>query len=132
MTNGEAIPESWRAALEPVLLNAESRRLGGWLRQEEERGATIYPPLHYAVLALATAPFHVLATMGLLELEQLHVNTAVFVVQRLVSVVMALGAAVSGASLRSSWGAPMVVLSGLIVVALMSNKFSAARLRGNS
>ena len=64
--------------------DALARRFtGGW--------ATIYPPLHYAVLALATAPFHVLATMGLLELEQLHVNTAVFVVQRLVSVVMALG-----------------------------------------
>jgi hypothetical protein len=57
--------------------------MGGW--------ATIYPPLHYAVLSLATAPFHALATIGLLELEQLHVNTAVFVVQRLVSVVMALG-----------------------------------------
>jgi hypothetical protein len=45
------------------------------------------------------------------------------------AVLIALGAAVSGASLRSSWGAPMVVLSGLIVVALMSNKFSAARLK---
>jgi hypothetical protein len=56
---------------------------GGW--------ATIYPPLHYAVLGIFTAPFHVLAGIGLLELDQLHVTTAVFVVQRLVSVVMALG-----------------------------------------
>jgi 4-amino-4-deoxy-L-arabinose transferase-like glycosyltransferase len=41
----------------------------------------------------------------------------------------ALGAALGGAALRSSWGAPMVVLSGLIVVALMSTKFSAPRLQ---
>jgi 4-amino-4-deoxy-L-arabinose transferase-like glycosyltransferase len=41
----------------------------------------------------------------------------------------AAGAALSGASLRASWGAPMVVLSGLIAVALMSHKFSAARLK---
>lgn len=46
------------------------------------------------------------------------------------AVLTALGAALGSASLRSSWGAPMVVLSGLIVVALMSNKFSVARLRG--
>lgn len=45
------------------------------------------------------------------------------------AVLTALGALVSGAGLRSSWGAPMVVLSGLIVVALMSDKFSAARLK---
>jgi len=45
------------------------------------------------------------------------------------AVLTALGAAVSGAGLRSSWGAPMVVLSGLIVVALMSDKFAAARLK---
>lgn len=41
----------------------------------------------------------------------------------------AVGAAFSGAGLRSSWGAPMVVLSGLMLVALMSNKFTAARLK---
>lgn len=45
------------------------------------------------------------------------------------AVLTALGAALSGAGLRSSWGAPMVVLSGLTIVALMSNKFSAARLK---
>lgn len=42
----------------------------------------------------------------------------------------AIGALISGASLRASWGAPMVVLSGLIVIALLSAKFNAARLRG--
>ncbi len=41
----------------------------------------------------------------------------------------ALGAALGSAGLRSSWGAPMVVLSGLIIVALMSTKFSIARLQ---
>jgi 4-amino-4-deoxy-L-arabinose transferase-like glycosyltransferase len=45
------------------------------------------------------------------------------------ALLLAIGAALSGASLRSSWGAPMVVLSGLIVVALMSSKFSTARLK---
>lgn len=41
----------------------------------------------------------------------------------------AVGAAITGASLRSSWGAPMTVLSGLLVVALMSSKFSLLRLK---
>jgi len=45
------------------------------------------------------------------------------------AVLTALGALISGASLRASWGAPMVVLSGLIVVALLSNKFSGTRLK---
>ena len=56
MTNGEAIPESWRAALEPVLQNAESRRLGGWLRQQEDGGATIYPPRGQRLRALELTP----------------------------------------------------------------------------
>ena len=46
------------------------------------------------------------------------------------AVLTALGAVVSSAGLRASWGAPMTVLSGLIVIALLSNKFSAARLKG--
>jgi 4-amino-4-deoxy-L-arabinose transferase-like glycosyltransferase len=41
----------------------------------------------------------------------------------------AAAALLSGAGLRSSWGAPMVVLSGLIAVALLSAKFGAARLK---
>jgi len=28
----DTVPESWRAALDPVLALPESRRLGGWLR----------------------------------------------------------------------------------------------------
>ncbi len=41
----------------------------------------------------------------------------------------AIAAAVSGAGLRASWGAPMVVLSGLLAVALMGGKFNLARLK---
>ena len=33
----EAIPESWRPALEPVLARPEARRLGGWLSAEEAK-----------------------------------------------------------------------------------------------
>lgn len=40
----DAIPDSWRSALEPALKTPEARRLGGWLRAEEEAGRTIYPP----------------------------------------------------------------------------------------
>ena len=50
------IPESWRAALEPVLQSAESRRLGGWLRQEEEAGKPIYPPRGQRLRALELTP----------------------------------------------------------------------------
>ena len=64
--------------------DALTRRFsGGW--------ATIYPPLHYAVLLAFTSPFRVLSYLGLVDPGHLHVNTAIFVVQRLVSVVMALG-----------------------------------------
>jgi uracil-DNA glycosylase len=52
----EPIPESWRAALDPVLQGAESRRLGGWLRQEEDGGATIYPPRGLRLRALELTP----------------------------------------------------------------------------
>ncbi|MGD9815942.1 MAG: glycosyltransferase family 39 protein [Hyphomonadaceae bacterium] len=45
------------------------------------------------------------------------------------AVLTALGAALGGAGLRSSWGAPMVALSGLLVVALLSSRFSAERLK---
>ena len=52
----EAIPESWRAALEPVLAGEEARRLGGWLRAEEEAGKAIYPPRGSRLAALALTP----------------------------------------------------------------------------
>ncbi|OYW47008.1 MAG: uracil-DNA glycosylase [Sphingomonadales bacterium 32-68-7] len=52
----EAIPESWRAALEPALNTSEARRLGGWLKQEEAAGRTIYPPRGHRLRALELTP----------------------------------------------------------------------------
>ena len=52
----EAIPDSWRPALDPVLASAEARRLGGWLRAEEEAGRTIYPPRGTRLAALDLTP----------------------------------------------------------------------------
>lgn len=52
----DTVPESWRAALDPVLALPESRRLGGWLRAEEERGAAIYPPKGTRLRALELTP----------------------------------------------------------------------------
>jgi uracil-DNA glycosylase len=54
----DTVPESWRAALDPVLALPESRRLGGWLRAEEERGAAIYPPRGQRLRALELTPLH--------------------------------------------------------------------------
>ena len=50
------IPESWRPALEPALQTAEARRLGGWLREEEDAGKVIYPPRGSRLAALALTP----------------------------------------------------------------------------
>jgi len=52
----EAIPESWRPALEPVLAAPEARRLGGWLSAEEAAGKTVYPPRGCRLKALALTP----------------------------------------------------------------------------
>ena len=52
----DPIPESWRAALEPALHTAQARRLGGWLREEERAGKTIYPPRGQRLAALAATP----------------------------------------------------------------------------
>jgi uracil-DNA glycosylase len=52
----EAIPESWRGALESVLATPEARRLGGWLRGEEAAGQVIYPPRGERLAALALTP----------------------------------------------------------------------------
>jgi uracil-DNA glycosylase len=52
----DTVPESWRAALDPVLALPESRRLGGWLRAEEERGATIFPPKGARLKAFELTP----------------------------------------------------------------------------
>jgi uracil-DNA glycosylase len=53
---GDAIPDSWRAALEPVLNTPEARKLGGWLRAEEDAGKAIYPQRGTRLSALAMTP----------------------------------------------------------------------------
>ena len=52
----ETIPESWRAALDPVLAAAETRKLGGWLTAEEAAGKVVYPPRGTRLAALALTP----------------------------------------------------------------------------
>ncbi len=52
----ENVPDSWRPALEPVLAAPEARRLGGWLRAEEDAGKTIYPPRGLRLKALDLTP----------------------------------------------------------------------------
>ena len=52
----EALPASWKAVLEPVLASSEARRLGGWLRAEEDAGKAIYPPRGCRLKALELTP----------------------------------------------------------------------------
>src|SRR5262245_13915689 len=52
----DAVPESWRPALDPVLALPESRKLGGWLRAQEEAGKRIYPPRGSRLRALELTP----------------------------------------------------------------------------
>lgn len=50
------IPDSWRAALEPVVDTPEARKLGGWLRAQEGAGKVIYPPRGQRLAALHATP----------------------------------------------------------------------------
>jgi uracil-DNA glycosylase len=52
----DTVPDSWRPALDPALALPASRRLGGWLRAEEQRGRTIYPPRGMRLRALELTP----------------------------------------------------------------------------
>ena len=52
----EAIPVSWRPALEPALAAPAARRLGGWLRAEEAAGKTVYPPRGCRLKAFELTP----------------------------------------------------------------------------
>src|SRR5690349_19203874 len=56
MAEDNALPESWRAALEPVLATQEARRLGGFLKTEEAAGKRIYPPRGSRLRALELTP----------------------------------------------------------------------------
>ena len=52
----EAVPESWKPVLDPVLATSEARKLGGWLRAEEDAGKTVYPPRGCRLKALELTP----------------------------------------------------------------------------
>ncbi|MFN6936789.1 MAG: uracil-DNA glycosylase [Tsuneonella sp.] len=52
----EAIPESWRPALEDALASQEARRLGGWLKAEEAAGRVVYPPRGTRLKAFELTP----------------------------------------------------------------------------
>ncbi|MEP2735446.1 MAG: uracil-DNA glycosylase [Erythrobacter sp.] len=52
----DSIPESWRAALEPVLATPEARKLGGWLKAKEAAGKVIYPARGQRLAALSLTP----------------------------------------------------------------------------
>ncbi|MFO1255300.1 MAG: uracil-DNA glycosylase [Sphingomonadaceae bacterium] len=56
MANSDAVPESWRGALGPVLSSAKSRALGGFLKAEEAAGKAIYPPRGARLAALELTP----------------------------------------------------------------------------
>ncbi len=52
----DAVPASWREALEPVLATPEARRLESFLKAEEAAGKRIYPPRGSRLLALQLTP----------------------------------------------------------------------------
>ncbi|MXP40372.1 uracil-DNA glycosylase [Altererythrobacter soli] len=52
----EAVPESWRVALGPVLALPECARLDEWLRTEEGEGRMIYPPREHRLRAFELTP----------------------------------------------------------------------------
>lgn len=54
--DSHAIPHSWTSVLEPALATQEARRLGGWLRAEEEAGRIVYPPRGQRLRALDLTP----------------------------------------------------------------------------
>ena len=54
--SAEAVPETWRPAIEPVLATREARRLGGFLKAEEEAGKRISPPRGSRLRALDLTP----------------------------------------------------------------------------
>lgn len=56
MTADEAIPDSWKAALEPVLGGPDGRRLADFLGAEEASGKTVHPPRGSRLRAFALTP----------------------------------------------------------------------------
>lgn len=56
MANPDAVPDSWRPVLAPVLATPKSRALGGFLQAEEAAGKQIYPPRGSRLAALTLTP----------------------------------------------------------------------------
>lgn len=52
----DAVPESWRTAMEGALATREARQLGGFLKAEEANGKRIYPPRGSRLRALELTP----------------------------------------------------------------------------
>lgn len=52
----DAVPASWREALDPVLAAPAARWLGGFLSAEESAGKAIYPPRGTRLAAFALTP----------------------------------------------------------------------------
>jgi len=51
-----SVPESWRAALAPVLQSPSARRLDAFLGSEEAAGKTVFPPRGQRLAALELTP----------------------------------------------------------------------------
>jgi uracil-DNA glycosylase len=56
LSANDAVPDSWKPALEPVLATPQARKLGGFLKAEEAAGKRIYPPRGLRLAALALTP----------------------------------------------------------------------------
>ena len=56
MAGSDAVPESWREVLDPVLASVRSRGLGGFLTAEEAAGKRISPPRGNRLAALELTP----------------------------------------------------------------------------
>jgi len=56
VAGSDAVPLSWRAALDPVLQTPKSLALGGFLQGEEAAGKAIYPPRGVRLAALELCP----------------------------------------------------------------------------
>jgi uracil-DNA glycosylase len=54
--SADAVPESWRPTIEPLLATREARRLGGFIKAEEAAGKRIYPPRGQRLRALELTP----------------------------------------------------------------------------
>jgi uracil-DNA glycosylase len=56
VAKSDAVPESWRDVLDPVLASPKSRALGLFLKTEEAAGKAIYPPRGTRLAALELTP----------------------------------------------------------------------------